>query len=77
MRTFFGHRIEPLQQRVIVTWLYPRPSDHDRSFSEELSNGEIDKWILKVLDHGANLNPGASPASLREGVASTRVSLLV
>jgi hypothetical protein len=28
-----------------------------------------------VLDHGANLTPGANPAPLREGVASTRVSL--
>jgi hypothetical protein len=36
---------------------------------------EINTWIHKVLDHGANLDPGAGPAPLREGVASTRVSL--
>jgi hypothetical protein len=42
-------------------WLYPGPSDPDRSFSEELSDGEINTQILKVLDHGVNLNPRASP----------------
>jgi hypothetical protein len=57
-------------------WLYPRPSCLDCSFSEELSEAVINTWIHKVLDHGANLNPGAGPTPLREGVASTRVSLL-
>jgi hypothetical protein len=41
----------------------------DRSFSEELSVADINTRIHKVLDHGANLNPGGSPAPLREGVA--------
>jgi hypothetical protein len=52
-------------------WLYPGPSCLNRSFPKELSTA----WIHKVLDHGANLNPGAGPTPLREGVASTRVSL--
>jgi hypothetical protein len=58
-------------------WLYPRPSDPDRSFSEELSDQVINKWVLKVLDHGVNFNPGAGPAPLREGVGITRVSSFV
>jgi hypothetical protein len=56
-------------------WLYPGPSDPDRSFFEDLSIGEIKKQILKVLDHGTNLNLGAGPNPLIEGVISTRVSL--
>jgi hypothetical protein len=58
-------------QDVVV----PERSDPDCSFSEELSDGEINTWILKVLNHGANLNLGAGPTPLREGVASSRVSL--
>jgi hypothetical protein len=54
----------------------PRSSDPDHSFPEELCDVEINTQILMVLDHGVNLNPGAGPAPLREGVASTRVSLL-
>jgi hypothetical protein len=52
-------------------WLYLGPSCPDRSLSEELSDVEINTRV----DHGANLNTGAGPAPLREGVASTRVSL--
>jgi hypothetical protein len=48
----------------------------DSSFSEELSKAEINIWIHKVLHHGANLSPRASPTPLREGVANARVSLL-
>jgi hypothetical protein len=57
--------------------VYPGPCDPDRSFSEELSEGEVKKWILKVLDQGANLNLGAGPVPLRERVTSTRVSTFV
>jgi hypothetical protein len=56
-------------------WLYPRPSCPDHSFSEELSDVEINTRIHKVLDHGADLNPRAGPAPLGEGVASTQDSL--
>jgi hypothetical protein len=56
-------------------WLYPGPSCPDRSFAVELSETEINTRIHKVLDHETNLNPGAGPAPLRQGVASTRVSL--
>jgi hypothetical protein len=56
-------------------WLYPGPSDPDRSFYVELSNAEISTRILKVSDHGTNLKPGSGHAPLREGVASPRVSL--
>jgi hypothetical protein len=56
-------------------WLYPGPSSLDCSFSEELSATEINTWIHKVLDHGANLNPWTGPTPLREGVANTWVSL--
>jgi hypothetical protein len=37
---------------------------------------EINTWIHKVLAHGADLNPGAGPVPLREGVDKTRVSQL-
>jgi hypothetical protein len=46
-----------------------------RSFSKELSNADINTWMLKVSDHGANLNLGVGPAPLREGVTNIRVSL--
>jgi hypothetical protein len=36
---------------------------------------EINTQIHKVLDHGANPKPEASPAPLQEWVANTRVSL--
>jgi hypothetical protein len=36
---------------------------------------EINTQIHKVLDHGANSDPGVGPVPLREVVASTRVSL--
>jgi hypothetical protein len=75
LRTFFGHRILPLWQQVTKIWLYPRPSYPDRSFSEEFSETEVNTQIHKVLDHGADLNPRAGPAPLREGATSTRVSL--
>jgi hypothetical protein len=58
-------------------WLYSGLSDPDRSSSEELSDKENNTQILKVLDHGANLNHGAGPTPLREWLASTRVSLFV
>jgi hypothetical protein len=36
---------------------------------------EINTQIHRVLAHGVNLDPGAGPTTLREGVDSTRVSL--
>jgi hypothetical protein len=56
-------------------WLYPGSSCPNRPSSEELSAMEINTRIHKVLDLGANLNPGAGPAPLQEGVASTSVSM--
>jgi hypothetical protein len=56
-------------------WLYPRPSDLNHCFLEELNETEINTWILKVLDHGAILNLGIGPSPLREGIACTMVSL--
>jgi hypothetical protein len=50
------------------------PSCPDHLFSEELRDVEINTQIHKVLAHGADLIPRASPASLREGVDNTRVS---
>jgi hypothetical protein len=50
------------------------PSCPDHLFSEELGDVEINTQIHKVLAHGADLIPRASPASLREGVDNTRVS---
>jgi hypothetical protein len=58
-------------------WLYLGSSCPNPSFSKELSDAEINTWIHTVLDHGADLNLRASPATLREGVASTTVSLFV
>jgi hypothetical protein len=51
------------------------PSCLDCPSSEELSAVEINTWIHKVLDLGANLNPGAGPAFLQEGVASVRINM--
>jgi hypothetical protein len=55
-------------------WLYPGPSCLDHPFSKELGEVEINTQIYKVLAHGVDPNPGASPTPLREGVDSTRVS---
>jgi hypothetical protein len=59
--------------------LYPGPSDLGRSFSEGLSDVEINIQILKVLDHEENLNLVASPppSPLRKWVVGTGVSLFV
>jgi hypothetical protein len=48
----------------------------DHPFSEELGDAEINTWTHKILAHGADLNPGASPAPLSEGVDCTKVSPL-
>jgi hypothetical protein len=57
-------------------WLYPGLSCPDRPSIEELSAAEVDSWVHKVLDLGVNLNPGAGPAPLQDGVARPRVSTL-
>jgi hypothetical protein len=57
-------------------WMYSGPSCPDRPFSEELGDTEINTWVHGVLDHGAVLNLGTSPISLREGVDSPWVSPL-
>jgi hypothetical protein len=72
--TFFSHRFQPLHQRATTMWMYPGPSCPP--FFEELGDTEINNGIHKVLAHGDDLNPGASPAPLREGVDNTRVSPL-
>jgi hypothetical protein len=72
LRTFFSHWVQPLCQQATQIWLYPRPSCPDHPFSEELSDMEINTWIPRVLAHGADLNPEAGPAPLREGVDNTR-----
>jgi hypothetical protein len=56
-------------------WMYSGLSCLDSRSSKELSAAEINTWIHKVLDLGADLNPVASPARLREGVANTRDSM--
>jgi hypothetical protein len=56
-------------------WLYLGSSYFDHSFSKELSVVEVNIRIHKVLDHVANPNPEVGPTPLREGVASTKVSL--
>jgi hypothetical protein len=56
-------------------WMYLGPSCPDRPFFEELGNAEINTRVCKVLDNGVGLNPRDGPAPLRDGVASTRVSL--
>jgi hypothetical protein len=56
-------------------WMYPGSSCLDHPFSEELGDAEINTRIHRVLAHGVDLNPRAGPASLREGVDSTRVRL--
>jgi hypothetical protein len=41
LRTFFSHQIQLLYRWVTKMWLYPGPSCLDCSFSEELSEVEI------------------------------------
>jgi hypothetical protein len=60
--TFFSCQIQPLRWWATKMWLYPGPSCPNRPFSEELSVAEINTWIYKVLDHGANPNLGAGLA---------------
>jgi hypothetical protein len=45
-------------------------------FLQEDERGDDQHRIHNVLDHGANRNPGAGPATLREGIASARISLI-
>jgi hypothetical protein len=54
--------------------LYLGPSCPNHPSSEDLSAVEINTQIHRVLDLGANPNPGASPALFQEWVANTRVS---
>jgi hypothetical protein len=75
LQTFSSRQIHLLQQRVIKMWLYPGSSCLNRSFSEELSEAEINTQIHEALYHGANLNPGAGSTPFKEGVAITMVSL--
>jgi hypothetical protein len=70
LRTFFSHWVQPLHQREMTMWMYSGPSCHDRPFSEELGDTEINTWVHGVLDHGAVLNLGTSPIPLGEGVDS-------
>jgi hypothetical protein len=57
-------------------WLYLGPSCPDHPSFEELSEAEVNSQVHKVLDFGVDLNPGADPAPLQEGVASARFSML-
>jgi hypothetical protein len=74
LRTFFSHRVQPLHQWGTTMWMYLGPSYPDRPFFEELGDTEINTRICRVLTHVANLNLGAAPAPIREGVDSTLVS---
>jgi hypothetical protein len=56
-------------------WMYPMPSCTDHPFSEWLGDAKINTRIRRVLAHGADQNPEASPTPLIEGVNITRVSL--
>jgi hypothetical protein len=73
--TFFSCRVQPLRQRVMTMWMYPGPRCPDCPFSEELGDTDMNTQIHRVLAHGADMNPGAGPAPLRQGVDSIRVSL--
>jgi hypothetical protein len=72
--TFFSCRVQPLRQWVTTMWLYSQPSCPDHPLSEKMGEAEINTQIHRDLAHEADLNPGASPTPLREGVDNTRVS---
>jgi hypothetical protein len=74
MWTFFRHQVQPLRHWATTMWLYLRPSCPTYPFSEKLCDAEVNTRIYKVLAYGADLNPRADPAPLREGVDSTRMS---
>jgi hypothetical protein len=42
-------------------WMYQGPTCFDRPFCEELSDMEINTWILRVHAHGVVMNLGTSP----------------
>jgi hypothetical protein len=62
--------------RATNMWMYLGPSCPDCPFTDELGDAKINTRIHKVLAHGADLNPGAGPTPLREGVDCTRESPL-
>jgi hypothetical protein len=57
-------------------WMYLGPSCPDRPFFVEFGDAKMNTWIHKVLVHGADSNPRAGPAPLRERVDNTKVSLI-
>jgi hypothetical protein len=62
LQTFFSHQIQPLHQWAVTLWMYPGPSCPSHPFSVELGDMKINTQIHKVLAHGVDLNPKASPA---------------
>jgi hypothetical protein len=74
--TFLSHRIQLFRQGELTMWMYPGPSSHDRPFSTELGDTEINTQIRVVLAHGADVNLSSGPPPLREGVDNPWVSLL-
>jgi hypothetical protein len=57
-------------------WAYPGSSCPDRPSPEELSAGEVETWIRKVLDFAVIPKPGVDPDPLRRRIVSVRVSTL-
>jgi hypothetical protein len=74
--TFVSHRVQPLYRREMIMWMYPGPSHHDRPFSAEFDDTEVNTQIRGVLAHGADQNFGTGLVPLREVVNSPCVSLL-
>jgi hypothetical protein len=76
LQTFFNRRIQPLRRQEVTMWMHPGPSCHDRPFSVELGDTEINTRIRRVLAHGADLNLGSGSIPLRERVDNPWVRLL-
>lgn len=75
LRTFFSRRIQPLRVRRHRMSLYRGPSDPDRSFSEEPSEGQVDQWVRQAIERNVDPRPGAGPEPLRHGMPNPWVSV--
>jgi hypothetical protein len=76
LRTFFSHRIQPLWRRKIKMWMYPGSSCPDCLSTKELSEGEVEARIHKVLDSAVIPSLCVGPDPLQRWIASVRVSTL-
>jgi hypothetical protein len=57
-------------------WVYPGSNCPDRPSPKELSVGEVEAQMCKVLDSAIISSPSVGPDTLQRGITSVRVSTL-